>query len=83
MTALEGDLPLVASVLSDNPARILGRTARLVVGELADIVVVDTRATGACPAPQLSRSSNEPLAGRVLLGAVVATLVDGRVAWEA
>ena len=80
-TALDGDLVAVARALSAGPAAVLGRKARVAVGEVADLVVVDPAATWTVGAPRWSRSDNEPLRGRALRGRVDHTLVDGRIAF--
>lgn len=78
-TALEGDLGALARVLAVGPAAVLGRSARLARGEVADIVVVDPDAELEVGPPTLSKACNEPLRGRTLRGVVRMTLVDGRV----
>lgn len=77
LTALDGDLGAAARALAVGPAAVLGRQARLDVGDVADVVVVDPAATLTVGAPRWSRADNEPLRGRSLQGAVVHTLVEG------
>ncbi|NOY27346.1 MAG: dihydroorotase [Oligoflexia bacterium] len=78
-TALDGDLPRVARALAVSPAAVLGRTARIVVGDVADLALVDPGFQGPCAPPVQSRSSNEPLVGHALRGRVLATVVSGRL----
>ncbi|MEM7247613.1 MAG: dihydroorotase [Acidobacteriota bacterium] len=77
------DLPRLVSLMSWNPARILGlRGGTLAVGAPADVTILDLEATTTVdPDSWLSLSRNTPLAGRELKGAVAATVVDGRVVW--
>ena len=78
LTALEGDLALTVRRLSLAPAAVLGRTATIGVGAVADLVVLDPNAVGPCAGPLYSKGCNEPLAGRSLRGRVVRTFVAGR-----
>lgn len=79
LTALDGDLPLVARVLACQPARVIGREACIRVGAPADLVVVDPNVQRPVGPPRLSRGVNEPLQGLNLRGRVELTLVDGVV----
>jgi len=83
LTALEGDLVRLAQVLAVAPGAVLGQRAELAPGAVADVVVLDPRAEGVVAAPRASKGCNEPLVGRTLRGAVVATVVAGRLAWRA
>jgi dihydroorotase len=81
-TALEGDLKLVAEALGTRAAVVLGDSGALRVGCRADFVVVDPGAENHIDTPQHSMGVNEPLAGQVLRGAVKATMVAGRWAFN-
>lgn len=83
-----GRLPLGRAIeaLTAGPARVLGsllgRSAALVEGEPADLVVFDRSATWRVePGVLASRSRNTPLLGRELAGRVVLTVAGGRVAY--
>ena len=82
LTALDGDLALVAEALSTRPASVLGERAALSEGCRADLVLVDPLAETCIGAPQFSMGVNEPLSGRTLRGAVKATMVAGRWAFN-
>jgi dihydroorotase len=72
----------VAERMSRAPARIGRLSAHgrdLVVGEVANLVLVDPAARSVVdPAQSASRSRNNPYAGRELPGRVVATFLRGR-----
>lgn len=81
-----GLLPLTAvlKALGPNPAALIGEPWQPIRdGAPADLAVVDidrrwtVRADGF-----LSMSANSPFTGRELTGAVLLTLVDGRMAWN-
>jgi len=86
-----GRLPLAIAVaaLTAGPARVLGsradgRPRGLVEGECANLVVVDRSARWLVTAEGLaSNGKNSPLLGRELPGSVLATVADGRLAYEA
>jgi dihydroorotase len=71
--------------LSTNPARILRRPGgSLARGEPADVVVVDPERRWTYePAKGFSKSRNSPWAGKSLQGRAVATVVGGRVVYDA
>jgi dihydroorotase len=87
-----GRLPLARAIeaLTTGPARVLGArpgrrgSARgLVVGEPADLVVVDAGDTWTVtPEALASRGKNTPLLGRDLPGRVLFTVAQGRLAWR-
>ena len=77
LTALNGDLALVAEALSTRAATVLGMVDGLSVGGPADLVVVDPSAVGKAGQPVFSKGVNAPLAGRRLSGQVKATMVAG------
>ena len=78
LTALEGDLVAVARALAVGPGQLLGRQPRIEDGAKANLVLVDPNSAAEATQPQHSRGVNEPLAGRVLRGRVMATMVAGR-----
>ncbi|PID38121.1 MAG: dihydroorotase [Proteobacteria bacterium] len=97
-SSLETTLPLVLDLwradlisldravacLSANPAALLGLEAgSLSVGAAADLIVVDPELRWVVEGAALhSRSPYTPLEGEKLRGAVVTTLVGGRVVYE-
>lgn len=74
----------LAKKLSYNPAKILGiDKGRLREGKTADIVVVDPDRTYTVNAARFaSKGKNTPFDGRKLTGAVIATLVGGRIVYH-
>jgi dihydroorotase len=87
-----GQLPLLRAVelLTTGPARLLGERTRrsgsvgLVEGAPADLVVFDRSDAWTVTADALaSKGKNSPLLGRSLPGRVLATLANGRLAYEA
>ena len=74
----------MAEKMSYNPARILGLDKGVVEeGKPADLVVFDpNREYAIDPADFYSKGKNTPFAGRRVRGAVMATVVDGRVVYE-
>jgi dihydroorotase len=78
LSALDRDLLTAVRALSVGPRRALGLPpARLAVGEVADLVVVDPDGATHVDRPR-GAHANTPLAGAVLPGAVHATWVGGR-----
>ena len=73
-------LPLVIARLTVGPAAVLGRPlGTLAIGAVADITVFDPEAMWTVDPTQFaSKGRNTPLAGCVLRGVVVATIVGGR-----
>jgi dihydroorotase len=70
--------------LSAGPARLIGETRGLAIGQVADLVVFDPAARWRVEAEALaSRSANTPLLGMELPGVVRLTVADGRVTYEA
>ena len=67
------------------PAKAIGLAAgRLAVGAPADLVLCDLTAPRLIDAERLtSKSKNSAFDGRRLQGAVLMTLVDGRIVYEA
>lgn len=74
-------LPQAVSLLSKNPAEILGLNAgSLAVGKPADICVIDPSLEWDCdPQKMNSRGKNSPFAGWALKGAAEVTLVNGKI----
>lgn len=70
--------------MSTHPAQILRRPGgTLSIGSPADVVVLDPeRRWTYDPVKGYSKSRNSPWAGETLTGRVVATLVDGRLAYH-
>jgi dihydroorotase len=83
----EGRAPLLRLIetVTLAPAKAIGLAAgRLAVGAPADLVLCDLAAPRVIDAEALtSKSKNSAFDGRRLQGAVVMTLVDGRVVYEA
>ncbi|MDE2060511.1 MAG: dihydroorotase, partial [candidate division NC10 bacterium] len=78
-------LPQAIAKLSGEPARILKLAkGRIAEGADADLTIFDpNRDWTVDPATFASKSRNTPFAGWRLTGATVATLVGGKVVWEA
>lgn len=77
-------LPRLVSLLSTNPARVLGLPGgTLAVGSPADITVLDLgRKRQVDPARFESRGRNTPFGGWILKGWPLLTIVGGRVVWQ-
>ncbi|NDD65549.1 MAG: dihydroorotase [Acidobacteria bacterium] len=77
-------LPRLIDLLSAAPARIFNLDrGSLRVGAVADVTIIDPERTQRIdPARSASKSSNSPFGGWELKGAVVMTLVAGRVVYE-
>lgn len=80
----ELDLNTLVSKLTLEPARLLGLPyGTLKVGAPADIVIFDPKAEWRVdPALFLSKGKNTPLAGEMLKGKVVATIVNGKIVYK-
>ena len=82
-------LPRAIAALTTGPAAVLGaqfgeQPVGLVEGQPADLVVFDRSETWTVsPEALASKGKNSPLIGRELPARVIATLVGGRIAWEA
>ena len=78
-------LAAVVEKLTVGSARVIGSPAgTLSVGADADVVIFDPEApVEVVPENFVSRSRNSPFAGRTLHGKVLATLVRGKVVYEA
>ena len=76
-------LARLVELLASNPARILGISGgRLAPGDAADITVIAPDVTVEVAADRFrSKARNTPFDGWQLRGAVVATIVDGRVVY--
>ncbi len=76
-------LARLVELLASNPARILGIPGgRLAPGDAADITVIAPDVTVEVAADRFrSKARNTPFDGWQLRGAVVATIVDGRVVY--
>lgn len=74
-------LPEIATVMSYNPAKILGlEGGEIAVGKVADLTVANVDEGWVVePKNFVSRGKNNPFGGRKLSGVVVYTLVDGEV----
>ncbi|MBS3977715.1 MAG: dihydroorotase [Syntrophomonadaceae bacterium] len=73
----------VVSLLSINPARILGLSRSLTVGSSADITVINPQLEKTVdPQTFFSKARNTPFTGKVLRGWPVATIVKGRLVME-
>jgi len=78
-------LAIVLERMSAGPARALGLPVpRIAVGEPANLVLLDLDAEWTVREDRFrSRSANSWLLGRTLVGAVVKTIADGRVVYDA
>ena len=78
-------LPRLVSLLSTEPARIFNLDrGSLRVGAVADVTIIDPERVQRIDATRFaSSSSNSPFGGWELKGAVVATIVAGRVVFSA
>ncbi len=78
------DLPRLVSLLSANPARVLGLPGgTLAPGSPADVTVLDlTRNRQVDPSRFESKGRNTPFGGWILKGWPVATIVAGKLAWD-
>jgi dihydroorotase len=79
------DLPRLVALLSTNPARVLGLPGgTLAPGSPGDVTLLDpARKRQVDPSHFESKGRNTPFAGWILKGWPVATIVGGRVAWDA
>ena len=87
------DIKLLSSLMSAQPARLLGfgenlkdsskKRGLLVPGYRADLVIVDTETPWIVdPLTFISRGKNSPFAGRKLHGKIIMTLNSGRVVYS-
>jgi dihydroorotase len=78
-------LAQVIEKMTSAPARVLGlESGSLEVGATADVVVFDPQARWTLHAQELaSKSKNTPFDGHEMQGRVLATVVDGKVVYEA
>ncbi len=84
-TLFDGDLVKVASLLSINPARLLGlypERGTIVPGRTADIAVVNRERSYNYSRSPLTRSDHSLFEGMSLRGEVVATVMRGRLAFH-
>jgi dihydroorotase len=79
------DVETLVRLMSVNPARILGVPGgSLTVGAPADVTVIDPHAAWeVSPENFRSKSRNTPFGGWALTGQARATVVGGRVKWQA
>jgi dihydroorotase len=79
------DLPRLVTLLSTHPARVLGLPGgTLAPGSPGDATLLDLgRKRQVDPSRFESRSRNTPFAGWILKGWPVATIVGGKLAWDA
>jgi dihydroorotase len=78
-------LPRLVEMLSTNPARIFGLEGRgtLKVGAWGDVTILDPELTWTYDVTQTrSKSRNTPFDGWTMRGAVVATIVAGRLVYR-
>ena len=76
------DLKRLSSLMSANPARLIGlkNRGRILPGMRADLVIVDTERSWAVdPGTFKTRGKNSPFAGMELYGRVLMTMRGGRV----
>jgi dihydroorotase len=82
------DLKRLSSLMSANPARLLGfsgsqRRGRILSGYRADLVIIDPNAKWIVDTAALkTRGKNSPFSGRELAGKILMTLNRGRVVFE-
>jgi len=82
------DLKHLSSLLSANPARLLGfgntqKRGRLLPGHMADLVILDTKAAWIVENDKFfSRGKNSPFVDRKLYGKILMTLQRGRVVFQ-
>jgi dihydroorotase len=83
--AAKVELPAALARITSQPAEILGLPGgQLLVGETADVCIFDPEATWQLTADSLkSRGKNSPWLGYMMTGKVKATLVGGRVVYQA
>lgn len=74
----------MAEKMSYNPAKILGLKKGVIeVGACADLVVFDADCTWEIdPSEFFSKGKNTPFTGQTVSGKVLATIVDGEIAYE-
>jgi dihydroorotase len=81
-------LKRLSSLLSANPARLLGfgnspKRGLLLPGCVADLAIVDTEAAWVVePEKFFSRGKNSSFAGRQLYGKILMTIITGRVVFQ-
>lgn len=69
----------LVQMLSENPARVLGLSGKVKVGQTADLTVFSTLAEGKLTKEQnMSKSENSPFFGQFLQGQIIQTFVNGR-----
>jgi dihydroorotase len=78
------ELPHLVTLLSTNPARVLGLPGgTLAPGSLGDLTLLDLAKKRQVDATRFeSRSRNTPFGGWILKGWPAMTIVGGRVAWK-
>lgn len=78
------DLPTLISKMTYEPAKIFGLDAgTLSVGAAADVTIIDTNLEWTVDDKKFfTRGSHSPFVGRNLKGRAVATIVDGKIAYE-
>jgi len=74
----------MAEKMSYNPARVIGvDKGTLEIGKMADIVIVDPQEEYIVDTKEFaSMGKNTPFAGRKLKGKIIATIVNGEVAYK-
>jgi dihydroorotase len=79
------DLPRLVTLLSTNPARVLGLPGgTLAPGSPGDVTLLDLgRKRQVDPTRFESKGRNTPFTGWILKGWPVATIVGGKLAWDA
>ncbi len=76
-------LARMVELFTTGPARVLGRTRRIAVGEPADLTLFSTEHAWTFRASEsASKSRNSPFDGREFRGAPMATIVAGRIVYQ-
>jgi|GEM_PF-84726 len=73
----------IIAMFTSKPAKIIGLTACLSVGQKADITILDPNKKWT-PTPQntISKSKNSPFYNKQLKGKVITTIVNGQIAFS-
>jgi len=77
-----GNLKELAMSMSIRPGQVLGFEPRIAEGHTADLVIFDPEAPWRVTDSFASKSSNDPILGRTLMGLVCGTIVDGHIVFE-
>lgn len=71
------DVVSTVRAMAVSPAAVIGRTARVAAGAVADLVVFDPTVRKEVRGPFRSKGTNEPLLGQSLLSQITLTMRDG------